>query len=215
MNNSSQVDRIKEMLQALMLTYEEPTLVELAVLAGFSSDEEGINELRELVGRCTSFLTLEEDEDAKVKFRNTIVKPHLVRNANSLLGVSEEEVKWLHGELALRSFSHLMERFDIPDSETKADPNEEEEEAHSQHSDEDHAGKENEGEDHKEEESEEEDTNEDEEENEEDSDNDSDEEGEDSDEDSDDDEEMAEPDIAALPYMVKHWLHHASKSTTE
>lgn len=200
-SNPDHVEKIKEMLQALVLTYEDPTLLELSILAGLPADEQGTNELRELVGRCTSFLTLKGKTEVRVSFKNVIVKPHLLRHANQLMGVSDEEIKWLHGELALRSFSHLMERFDVPEPADKpADASKEaaEGEAEAQ-------SEQNDDEDQEDSDAEAEDDDDDED--------DEDDDDEDSDEDSDTD--IAEPEITALPYMVKHWLHHASKSTAE
>lgn len=225
-SNPVQVEKIKEMLQTLILTYEDPTLLELAVLAGFPADDQGTQELRELAGRCTSFLTLKGRNETRVCFKHVIVKPHLLRHANQLLGVSEEEIKWLHGELALRSFSHLIERFDIPEpqeqhstnaegavadqagvaqqnNEQKENKAEAEEDATSTHSDTD-----DDNEEADEEANEEESEEENEETNEEESDTDSEDTTSETSEDS-------ESDVTALPYMVKHWLHHASKATTE
>jgi hypothetical protein len=217
--NVETAEKIKDMLQALVLTYEDPTLVELAVLAGFQADDEGTEELRDLVGRCKSFLVI---KGGKVCFKSPIVKPHLLRHAKALMNVSEEEVKWLHGELALRSFTHLMERFDGPETEKEKSARtegaasvkdegdgeqegaENEEEGENEDAEQEQQEEEQEQEEQEQEEGEEEEQEDDDEENTDDD---------DSDNDGDDAEE--EPEITALPYMVEHWLHHASKSTAE
>jgi hypothetical protein len=199
-SNRTHAEKIKDMLQALVLTYEDPTLTELAILAGFQADEQGTEELRDVVGSCKSFLTL---NGTKVVFKSPIVKPHLLRHANALLNVSEEEVKWLHGELALRSFAHLLECFDVPDPEGNpadaASTAAQSVQGDKEGNDEDEGQQEGDDEDDDEEEDDEED----------------DEDDEDDDDDDDTESVMDEPEISALPYMVKHWLHHASKSTVE
>jgi ankyrin repeat protein len=208
--NPDHAEKIKEMLQALILTYEDPTLLELAVLAGFPADDEGTQELRELTGRCNTFLTLKGKNETKVSFKHVIVKPHLLRHANQLLGVSEEEIKWLHGELALRSFSHLIERFDVPEPEQQPAKTAEGSAA-------DEAGDAQQNE----EQNDEQDENRVEEEDASSKSSNSDDGNEDGKEENSDTEsedttsEASESEVTALPYMVKHWLHHASKATTE
>jgi hypothetical protein len=212
------------MLQALMLTYEEPTVSELAILASFQADDKGNDELRDLVGRCKSFLSLKGESDspaAKVCFKSPIVKPHLLRRAKALMGVSEEEIKWMHGEMALRSFLHLMERFHLPEPETNPEeivydaPEEgtvlEEDEGEEEAANGEEVSGEGEQEQKEEEEEEEEDEDQEEDEEEEEDDDDDD----DSDASSESDDEIKKPDITALPYMVKNWLHHAANSTVE
>lgn len=194
-SNADRAEDIKEMLRALVLTYEDPTLAELAVLAGLPPDEHGSEELRELVAKCASFLMI-NGKTPKVSFKNSILKPHLVAHADKLLGLSPEEIKWQHGELALRSFMHLVDRFNVPESEDKPDTQ---------------ARVDGNGEEPEDDESDKEPDNEDAEEEDEDQ---GDEEEYDSDEEESDDG-IQEPKITALPYMVKHWLHHASKATVE
>jgi hypothetical protein len=205
-NSEPRVDDIKEMLRCLVMTYEDPTLQELAVLAGLAPDEPGADELRELIAKCPSFLVLEgEDVNTKVCFKSDILKPHLLRNIHKLLGLSEDEMKWQHGELALRSFEHLVEKFDVEDEPAAT------EEAEAATTEDTEGGAEETG---KSEDEEEGDENE-----EEDSDEDDEDDEEVSDEDEDEDDSSTtfaeEPAITALPYTVKHWLHHASKATPE
>ncbi|KAH8680661.1 hypothetical protein BX600DRAFT_391706 [Xylariales sp. PMI_506] len=106
-------ENIKEMLRALILTYEDPTEHELGVLAGWSSSEEDKEELHGLIEHCKPLLSAKK----VVSFMNPAVKGHLVANAQKLLGLSEDEIKWQHGILALRSLSHIKEEFNFPDTE--------------------------------------------------------------------------------------------------
>lgn len=198
-SNPTHAEKIQDMLQALVLTYQDPNLDELAVLAGFQADEQGTEELRYLIGRCKPFLTLSE---AEVGFKSPIVKPHLLRHAKELLNVSEEEIKWLHGELALRSFAHLVERFDVPDPEEKPPdsipavaPSTDGDDDENKVKEDDHDENNNQ-------------------------DDDSSEGGDDDDDDDDGDNDdaesvMEEPAVSALPYIVRFWLQHASESTED
>ncbi|KAH7138655.1 ankyrin repeat-containing domain protein [Dendryphion nanum] len=239
--NPEQVDKIKEMLRALVLTYEDPSLEELAILAGFPSDEQSISELRSLVELCASFLiTYGTDSPSDiVYFKNDISKPHLLRHAKKLLGLSEEEIQWQQGELALRAFTHLLERYVEPEVEKESDDEDDEggekksgdDEEDEKKSNVDEAEKQAEGDEGEKTETGEEEHKEDEEAKEPDAvtndgeasekheddankeeTNDANEDSDDSDDDSDD---TAEPETAALPYMAKHWLHHAAKATVD
>lgn len=204
-DSEPRADDIKEMLRCLVVTYEDPTLQELAVLTGLAPDELGADELRELIGKCPSFLVLEgKDIEAKVCFKNDLLKPHLLCNVDKLLGLSEDEMKWQHGELALRSFEHLVERFDVDD------PHAAEGEGDAASTEDTKGGAEESGKT--------------EDENDDDESQDENEKGEDDDDDEDEDDNddskdsctLAEkPAITALPYTVKNWLHHASKATPE
>ncbi|KAI1767447.1 hypothetical protein GGR53DRAFT_463345 [Hypoxylon sp. FL1150] len=199
--NEVDVEKIKEMLRALVLTYEDPTEEELGVLAGlYSSDSEKV-ELRKFIEKCKPLLVLKRASNT-VCFMNVVVKTHLLENSKHLLGMWEEEKRWQHGVLALRSFSHVNDKFSFPEPEPKPEeekPEENEDEASS-------------------EEEEEEDESEDEAEDEN---GDSDDEDEDEDEDSEsgsEEEEDPEADVLrdlAMPYTVKYWLRHASKATRE
>jgi hypothetical protein len=197
-SNPDKTEKLKEMLQALVITYEEPTLLELAVLAGFPEDDGGTAELRELVELCTSFLVLKGKPEAKVYFKNVIVKPHLLRHAHKLLGITEDEIKWLHGELALRSFLHIMERFEVSPPDEHEEGTADVGATAGDDSASNIEGRAAESE--SEEESEDEDD---------------DDEDDDEDSDSDATSDLVELEFTALPYMVTHWLHHASKATAE
>lgn len=181
-------DTIQELLRALVLTYETPTAQELGVLAGLCTSEAESEELRRLVEMCKPLLVT--DTDGKVSFMNTVVKSHLLQNAEELLDMSEEEVKLQHGLLALRCLEHVKEVFGTDNDLAIDEETDSESESDDEGSDE------------------EEDDDDDEEEDEE-------EEGEE-----DDDDEEAEgvdgaerPPGPAMEYAVKHWLHHASKAT--
>ncbi|ORY61452.1 ankyrin repeat-containing domain protein [Pseudomassariella vexata] len=87
-SNYQNMDRIKEMLRALVLTSEDPTEPEL-----------GRSELRQLVEKCKPLLTMRRFDRTgffKISFINVV-----------------------HGVLAFRSFSHLIERLNFPESENK------------------------------------------------------------------------------------------------
>jgi len=187
--NPRQADVIREVLRALVLTYEEPSLTELAVLTDFKTDEEGQGELRKIIELCSSFLVIKDTEtsEATVCFKNDIAKPHLLSHADKLLGLSKEEKRWQHGELALRCFDHIVEKFTIPEKTEQANAEESAEKSEDQvqkgEDVETNAG-----------------------------DQESDAGSTDS---SDDDVSEPETEPKAFPYMVKHWLHHASKATSD
>ncbi|KAI0893254.1 hypothetical protein F4806DRAFT_201562 [Annulohypoxylon nitens] len=192
--NEADVEKIKEMLRALVLTYEDPTEAELAVLAGFSSNDEEKAELRRFVEKCKPLLVMRKTNNT-ISFMNVVVKTHLLENANQLLGMSDEEKKWQHGVLALRSFSHVNDTFDFPVAE-KPEEGSESGETH----DEDDEGSQDEESDDEEEEEDDEDS------------------GSEWSSDDDSAEEDPEAEILrdkALPYTVKYWLRHASKATRE
>lgn len=112
--NINVVDNIKEMLRALVLTFEDPTAMELAVLAGMSSNSDTKQELRDLVLKCSPLLTpmrRASSKEIQISFTNVFVKKHLWENRKKLLGLSEDETQWQHGMLAFRSFEHITERF--------------------------------------------------------------------------------------------------------
>ncbi|KAI0849064.1 hypothetical protein F5Y00DRAFT_236514 [Daldinia vernicosa] len=197
--NEAEVEKIKEMLRALVLTYEDPTEEELGVLAGFSSNEEEKAELRKFVEMCKPLLAIKRANNT-ISFMNVVVKTHLLENSKQLLGMSDEEKKWQHGVLALRSFSHVNESFNFPSQEETAESGENG----------DSAGEDQDGDENEEEEEEDEEDDDDE-------DDDDDEYDSESEPDSQDDVDP-EADILrdlALPYTVKYWLRHASKATRE
>lgn len=238
--NEADVEKIKEMLRALVLTYEDPTEAELGVLAGLCSNDDEKAELRRFIEKCKPLLVLKRASNT-VCFMNVVVKTHLLENSKQLLGMSQEEKKWQHGVLALRSFSHVNEKFSFPEPEPK--PEEEKPEEN--------------GDEASSEQGQEEDENENDDDNEDSDDDDQgsdDEDGEDGEDESEwDSEEDEDPEAdtlrdlasklnprtqrlrlasirlaawscstelllilsAAVPYTVKYWLRHASKATRE
>ncbi|EPS39642.1 hypothetical protein H072_6585 [Dactylellina haptotyla CBS 200.50] len=122
------LEEIKEMLRTLIITYEEPTEDDLAILTGLSHDTESRAHLCELVEKCRPLLTIRKSGKGSdtIAFMNTVVKAHLLENSERLLGLSTEEIRWQHGILALRNFSHLMEQLS-PSSDSVEDPTGEDE----------------------------------------------------------------------------------------
>ena len=108
------IDTIKELLRALVLTYQDPTESELLVLAGLPSDDPGAREqLRKMIETCKPLLTQTRTQggsETEISFVNADVKKHLHAHAEVLLDLSEDEMELQHGILALRCFSHVMER---------------------------------------------------------------------------------------------------------
>ncbi|KAI1125379.1 hypothetical protein F5Y10DRAFT_247292 [Nemania abortiva] len=210
-SNEQEAEKIKEMLRALVLTYEDPSEDELGVLAGLSGNEEEKLELHGLIEKCKPLLSIKGSD--KVSFMNAVVKGHLLENAKDLLGLSEEEIKWQHGVLAHRAFSHLKECYGKlpPEPPTEVENANDTAEQTTEQGAEGN-GEQNEEGDDAEDENDQDGDSEDEEEEEE-------EEEEDDysdDEDSDVDEDKNTViDYVALPYMTKNWLRHASKATLE
>ncbi|OTA01082.1 hypothetical-protein [Trichoderma parareesei] len=209
--NEAHVEKIKEMLRALVLTYEDPTESELGLLAGLSSGDQEKGELRKLIEQCKPLLYLKRTgrPDSVVCFVNIIVKTHLWENAKELLGLSKEEIKWQHGVLALRCFSHIRDTLDFPTPDPVP--------AGTDTAQGEDAGEDNTAE-HGDEEADvidqiEGDVDDDEEE-------DYSESGETYEEDDEEEEEEVDPEAElvkdrVLAYTVKHWLHHASNATLE
>ncbi|KAM0560007.1 hypothetical protein ACHAPJ_003964 [Fusarium lateritium] len=207
--NRAKAGEIKEMLRVLVLTYEDPTEAELGLLAGLDSSDEQASELHDLIQKCRPLLVLKENEESKtiVCFTKAVVKSHLLKNAQKLLGLTSDDIKLQHGILGFRAFSHILEKFDFPPIEI---PDEEEEE-------EDENGNDNENDDAEEGDG-------DHEENQDNGD-----EGQNHDaesvsaEESSDDEEEEEDEDPEAPYLkdkalayaVKNWLPHASEATAD
>ncbi|KAJ8125223.1 hypothetical protein O1611_g8416 [Lasiodiplodia mahajangana] len=209
-SNEQEAEKIKEMLRALVLTYEDPSEAELGVLAGLCANEEEKTELHGLIETCKPLLTIKKDD--KVGFMNAVVKSHLLENAKDLLGLSEEEIKWQHGVLTHRAFSHLKECYGklTPEPPTGVEnANNTAEQTPDQGGEENDAEHE-EGEEAEDDEDEEDGEDEDEEEEEEEEEDDYSDDG-----DVEDEDENTVIDYVALPYMTKNWLRHASKATLE
>ena len=222
--HNTNVYKIKEMLRVLVLTYEDPTEEELGLLSGLDSTPQERAELNNLVQLSGPLLTLKRisrSETKKVCFVESIVKIHLLNNAQRLLGLSEEDIKLQHGMLAFRAFSHIMKVFDFPPRDLQSKEHDESENRDL----EDEVAKTSDTEDR---DDDEEDDNENEEEEKEakegdkveDDDNYPDDasllaESTDYSDDEDEDPEARDLEDLALPYAIKHWLSHASKATTE
>ncbi|KAI1266477.1 hypothetical protein F5Y18DRAFT_359147 [Xylariaceae sp. FL1019] len=213
-SNEQHAEAIREMLRALVLTYEDPSEEELGVLAGLCSNEHEKEELHGLIDCCKPLLSI--NEDGTISFINVFVKTHLLENAKELLGLSEEEIKWQHGVLALRAFSHLMEKFDFEPT-----PEGGEEAAAGEGGNAENSANANEGStagDGEQDNASTTDDNESEDQDDDDEDDGS--EGDEEEEEDEDDydgesEDGEEYEYKALPYAIKHWLRHASKATLE
>lgn len=112
--NRDKAGKMKEILRTMVLTYEDPSEMELGVLAGFSSTYEQSAELHNIIEQCRPLLCIQsvDGENSTVCFINAVVKTHLFENAKALLGLSREGIKWQQGVLAYRCFSHIKEFFD-------------------------------------------------------------------------------------------------------
>lgn len=232
-SNQDDVDKIKEILRSLVLTYDDPTEPELAILAGLSSTEEERLELPKLVQKCKPLLSVKQVGKANVVyFMNAVVKTYLLKDAETLLGLAEDGIKWQHGVLALRAFAHVREAFNFQDMSPESEPETSQVEADgingADSQNEDAASEDDEDSTSNEEEEEEEDEEENEDEENEDEENEE-EENEEQTNDEDEDEDIWDDDESeqkydrefkalsekAEHYMVKHWLRHASKATIE
>ncbi|KAF3158492.1 hypothetical protein TWF788_004724 [Orbilia oligospora] len=114
------LEEIKEMLRTLIITYEEPSEDDLAILTGLSHDAESRAHLCSLVEKCRPLLTFRKSSN-RIGFMNSVVKMHLLENAEKLLGLSKEEIRWQHGIIALRSFSHITQYYAEPEPEDTGD----------------------------------------------------------------------------------------------
>lgn len=138
--NDEDMEVIRELLRALVLTYEDPRDEELLVLAGLSrhSDKGSADEIQKLVSRCQPLIrSRTSGEDVFIEFVNSDVKKHLLDHSNELLDIGVEWRKWQHGKMSLRCFSHIMEalgkgiqELKIQASETDKEKEKEQEEEH-------------------------------------------------------------------------------------
>ena len=120
--NINVIDNLKEMLRAMVLTFEDPSASELEVLAGMSENDDERSDLRQLVEKCKPLLTIRREGDGlpKIGFMNIVVKSHLLQNSGSLLGLKFDETQWQHGILAFRAFEYLTDTLDaivVPDED--------------------------------------------------------------------------------------------------
>ncbi|KAF3764164.1 hypothetical protein M406DRAFT_277649, partial [Cryphonectria parasitica EP155] len=105
------MENIRELLRALVLTYEDPRENELLVLAGLSiHDEECKADLQKLINKCQPLVTTRvSGDDTFIGFVNVDVKKHLLEHSRQLLDIGDEWIKWQHGKMSLRCFSHIMD----------------------------------------------------------------------------------------------------------
>ncbi|KAK7965799.1 uncharacterized protein PG986_000076 [Apiospora aurea] len=205
--NGDDCDRIKEMLRAMVLTYEDPTEDELGVLAGLFSSDEKKMELHRLIELCKPLLST--TRNGPVSFLNGVVKSHLLENAEELLGMSAHDIKVQHGILALRCLDHVKQAFDVDidlENESDGEDDDAEEEEEEAAEDGDGGSGDNAEEDSDSDES------------------DGDDESYDVGAEWDDGAESSngdnDPEVykiwgLAMAYTVKHWLRHASKATID
>lgn len=125
------METIRELLRALVLTYEDPREQELLVLAGLSTHSKHDNaEVKKLVSKCQPLVTTRTvSGDTFIGFVNVDVKKHLVDHSKELLDIGDEWTKWQHGKMSLRCFSHIVDTLgkgiqklgsEIPEASTKA-----------------------------------------------------------------------------------------------
>ncbi|KAM6510260.1 hypothetical protein FALCPG4_017884 [Fusarium falciforme] len=188
--NRARVAEIKEMLRVLVLTQEDPTEPELALLAGLDSPAEQA-ELHDLVSKCKPLLSIKPTTRSQttVCFIDAVVKKHLLENARRMLGLSEEDIKLQHGMLGLRAFGHVMKALkDLGSIELDEGDDAGQNDQFSNH--ESDGGDDEDGDD--------------------------DDDGEEDEEDEEDEDPEA-PEIKdkAHAYAVKYWLYHASQATTD
>jgi hypothetical protein len=130
------VEWTKELLRALMIAFEDPTVEELATLAEathYLKDDDNKSKLVEAIDRCGALIKiidydeeeLEEGEEEKdwdydevaecrVTFLHDLAKTRLQEHAKELLGLGEEDLKMQHGAMALRSFSNVIKALTPP-----------------------------------------------------------------------------------------------------
>jgi hypothetical protein len=130
-DNSQDVDWVKEILRALILVYDDPTLEELGILTEIPASEEedsSKNPLLDAVDSCGPLIKLidieggiltstREDLDPsalRVTFLHSDARTYLQNRAEKLLGLGEQESKWQHGVMALRCFSNVLQGISIP-----------------------------------------------------------------------------------------------------
>lgn len=107
------METIRELLRALVLTYEDPRTEELLVLAGLSMHSKECNaELQKLINKCQPLvITRSTGGDVRIGFVNADVKKHLLKHSKELLNIGDEWTKWQHGKMSLRCFAHIMDAF--------------------------------------------------------------------------------------------------------
>lgn len=107
--NWTQIAKMKEMLRAMVLTNEDPTEIELAMLAGFPYNAEKRAEFNQLIRQCRplSIMKRSNRDGPIIAFRNIVIKTHLCDNAEVLPGLSNAGLRRQHGVLTHRCVDHL------------------------------------------------------------------------------------------------------------
>ncbi|KAK3337640.1 ankyrin repeat-containing domain protein [Cercophora scortea] len=129
------IETTKEILRTLAITYEEPTVAELRVLAELDivDGEDREAKVLEQIRACGPLLRVYsssyggyyDDEDTlRVTFIHPMARDALLGNkVRKLIGFSGEdedktEVKWQHGIVGLRCFSHTLEELESHTEDT-------------------------------------------------------------------------------------------------
>jgi hypothetical protein len=142
------VEWTKELLRALIIAYEDPTVEELGTLAEFThygSDSEKKSKLIEAIDKCGALVKIldhddqeleegEEEQDwdydevaeCTVTFLHDSARSRLQDSAKELLGLEEEDLKMQHGAMALRSFSNVLKSLTPPKEFEDADDDDDE-----------------------------------------------------------------------------------------
>ncbi|KAK3687468.1 ankyrin repeat-containing domain protein [Podospora appendiculata] len=105
------IENIRELLRALVLTYQDPTESELLVMVGMAADKlDARVKLNTRIDKCRPLVvTRKSGGVVEVGFVNDDAKKHLLSHSKQLLNISDEWFKWQHGILALRCFSHVVQ----------------------------------------------------------------------------------------------------------
>ena len=106
---------IEELLQALTIAYETPTLADLAVLTQIDD----LQRLRELVRRCSPILQSGESGEHKDKviFASPEFGQRLSTISHGQLDLFSPQKKRYHGLMALRCFKYLKSSYKFTDTQ--------------------------------------------------------------------------------------------------
>jgi hypothetical protein len=144
------VEWTKELLRALLLAFDDPTVEALGMLAEvafYGQEKDNKSKLVEAINKCGALVriidydlddTVEEGQDedweddevaeCRVTFLHSSARLRLHERAKELLGLGEEDFKMQHGAMALRSFSNVLKAL-TPPKELEDDDDDEEQEA--------------------------------------------------------------------------------------
>ena len=123
--DEDEVEKIKEMLRVLVLAYEDLTLSELGFLAELCSDDSNDNGVQHLIDRCRPLLSTKRDGkgEERICFSSLAARSCLTEH-ESFLGLSNEATKRQHGVMSIKSFHHLLEKFDFSEQDGPDGPDE-------------------------------------------------------------------------------------------